>query len=142
MAKAKQLLAEAGYPSGITLESIDTTVAGLNKLMQAISGQLSAAGVTLKITTKPGVNDYVVGMLSTKYPTAVMGYGLANMASLYAGFINPAGPLQPLPLQGRRARQAVRPVLRADEEQGAALQKQINARLVEQAWSLLWSGPR
>ena len=136
VAKAKQLLAEAGYPNGITLESIDTTVAGLNKLMQAISGQLSAAGVTLKITTKPGVNDYVIGMLSTKYPTAVMGYGLANMASLYAGFINPAGPFNPFHYKDAELDKLYAQYYAADEEQGAALQQQINARLVEQAWSV------
>ena len=51
--------------------------------------------MTLQLSTKPNANDYVVSMVSKQFPAAVMAYGLANMASLYAGYVNPAGPFNP-----------------------------------------------
>jgi peptide/nickel transport system substrate-binding protein len=135
-AKAKQLLAEAGYPNGFTLPAVGLNLLGLDKVMQAIAGQLKEVGVTLQITGKAQINDYVVDMLSGKYPSGVMGYGLANMASLWAGYVNPAGPFNPLKYQDPELDALYAQYFAADEQQGAALQKQLNDRLTEQAWSV------
>jgi peptide/nickel transport system substrate-binding protein len=50
LAKAKQLLAEAGFPNGITLKAIHTTLPGMMGFMEATQAQLKRAGITLDIT--------------------------------------------------------------------------------------------
>lgn len=74
-AKAKQLLAEAGYAKGFTLPVVATTIVGQDKLGQAIAGQLSKVGITLKLDVKPAVADYIKQMSAAKFPAATLGFG-------------------------------------------------------------------
>ncbi|MFI7467411.1 ABC transporter substrate-binding protein [Nonomuraea sp. NPDC049646] len=134
--RAKQLLAQAGYPDGFTLPVLDTSLSGMDKMMQAVAGQLAKVGVKLQITTKAVANDYFVAMQSGKFPAAAIGYGLANMASLYVGFVNPQGPFNPLHTVDPKLEALYGQYFAAGEQDGAAIQKQINAYLVDQAWSL------
>jgi peptide/nickel transport system substrate-binding protein len=47
IAKAKKLLAEAGYPDGLTIKAIISTHPTLSKIMEGIQAQLKSAGITL-----------------------------------------------------------------------------------------------
>jgi peptide/nickel transport system substrate-binding protein len=49
IAKAKNLLADAGYPNGITVKSIASTYPSLLRIMEAVQGQLGKAGIKLEI---------------------------------------------------------------------------------------------
>lgn len=136
VAKAKALLGAAGYGNGLTLETLSVNLLGLDKVTQAIAGQLQEAGVTLKLTTKASANDYFLSMISGKYPVVALGYGLANMNSLYVGFVNKTGPFNPLHVSDPVLDALYAKYFVANETDGAALQKQINARLTEQAWAV------
>ena len=48
-AKAKALLADAGYPNGITVKSIHTTLTGMQTFLQAIQAQLKKSNINLDI---------------------------------------------------------------------------------------------
>ena len=133
---AKALLAEAGYPDGFTLPVLTASIAGLDKLTQAVGGQLEQVGVKLDITTQASAPDYFTAMVSGKYPAAVIGYGLADMNTLYAGFVNPAGPFNWFKTVDPELDGLYNQYRVADEEAGTALQKQINERLVDQAWTI------
>ncbi len=50
IAKARALLAEAGFPNGVTLKAIHTTLPGMMSFMEAAQAQLKRAGITLDIT--------------------------------------------------------------------------------------------
>lgn len=134
--KAKQLLADAGYPDGFTIPVLSTPIFSFDKLMQAIGGQLQAIGVTLEVTSKATPADYFTSMLSGENPTAAIGYGLANMNTLYAGFVNPQGPFNWFHIVDPELDALYQQYNVADEAAGAALEKQINARLVDQAWTI------
>lgn len=134
--RAKQLLAEAGYPNGFTLPVVDTTLVGLNKMVQAVAGQLEKVGVKLEVTTKPTANDFFVAMQSGQYPVTAIPYGLANMASLHVGFVNPQGPWNPFHTTDPKLDALYQQYFAAGEQDRAALEKQINAYLVQQAWTL------
>src|SRR5258708_11348287 len=49
--KAKQLLADAGYKDGVTLNVLTTTVESEVRTVEAIQQQLSKVGITLKINS-------------------------------------------------------------------------------------------
>jgi peptide/nickel transport system substrate-binding protein len=49
VAKAKALLAEAGYPNGVTIKTIHTTLTGMQTLIEATQAQLKKAGINLDI---------------------------------------------------------------------------------------------
>jgi peptide/nickel transport system substrate-binding protein len=49
VAKAKALLAEAGYPNGVTVKTVHTTLSGMQTLIEAVQAQLKKAGITLDI---------------------------------------------------------------------------------------------
>ena len=49
LAKAKALLAEAGYPNGLTIKTIHTTLTGMQTLIEAVQAQLKKAGINLDI---------------------------------------------------------------------------------------------
>src|SRR5882757_3365663 len=48
-AKAKQLLAEAGFPNGVTVKSVHTTLTGMQTFLQAVQAQLKKSGINLDI---------------------------------------------------------------------------------------------
>ena len=133
---AKKLLAEAGYPDGFTLPVLATSLSGLDKLTQAVAGQLQEVGVTLDITTKATAPDYFTAMVSKQYPAAVIAYGLANMNSLWAGFVNPVGPFNMFGTVDPKLDALYQQYWTADEKSGVALQQQINQQLVDQAWTI------
>ena len=49
VARAKKLLADAGYPNGVTVKAIQSTHPALMRIMEAVQGQLRNAGINLDI---------------------------------------------------------------------------------------------
>ena len=48
-AKARALLADAGFPNGVTVKTIHTTLTGMQTLIEAVQAQLKKSGINLDI---------------------------------------------------------------------------------------------
>ncbi|MEO1638819.1 MAG: ABC transporter substrate-binding protein [Pseudomonadota bacterium] len=48
--RARELLAEAGYPDGVTIQTIHTNNPGMLPTMEAVQAQLARAGINMEIT--------------------------------------------------------------------------------------------
>ena len=94
-AKARQLLAAAGYPNGFTFSAVATPVVGLDTFGQAVAGQLAKVGVTLNVEVKDP-NSYGGAVFTAQYPAATISWGRLPSPVQYnilwgpsAGFGNP-----------------------------------------------------
>jgi peptide/nickel transport system substrate-binding protein len=75
-AKAKQLLAAAGYSHGLTLKTLTTTYNGQNEITQAIAADLAKVGITLDLTTDSTQAQYLSDVEAAKYPVFSIGFGV------------------------------------------------------------------
>jgi peptide/nickel transport system substrate-binding protein len=75
VAKAKQLLAAAGYPNGFTMDVNYTSFDQTDPMMQAIASQLSKIGVTLKLKPNANISEYGTDLTSGKYAATSLTFG-------------------------------------------------------------------
>jgi peptide/nickel transport system substrate-binding protein len=84
-AKAKQLLAQAGYAGGLTIPvnygSFDPTT---TKLVQAVQDQLAKVGVHLKLTAATNFGGWINDLLTKKYAATVLSPGQGGDENFYA----------------------------------------------------------
>lgn len=101
--KAKQLLADAGYASGLTIPvNYGTFDAENTKLVQAVQGQLAKVGVTLELTGAPNFGGWVNNLVSKKFAATVLSpgaggseYFIAESEFMPGGILNVFGAEDP-----------------------------------------------
>jgi peptide/nickel transport system substrate-binding protein len=86
-AKAKRLLAAAGYPHGFTLNLLSTPEG--DTLVQATAGYLRAVGVNVQISDH--ATDFVTQALSGKWPALVFEWSTVPQVSALVGLLSPTG---------------------------------------------------
>jgi peptide/nickel transport system substrate-binding protein len=95
-AKAKSLLAAAGYPNGFTLNVLTTTAAlgfaNGGVLDQAIAKYLEAVGVKLEITDPPTVSQFVQLRRSKTFPVIQISYYDNPMSNSFLTMFSSVGP--------------------------------------------------
>lgn len=133
--KAKQLLAQAGYPNGFTLSVLAASFVGFNTMAEAIAGQLAKVGITLKITVVSDFPSWTTGQTDQQYPAVSGGNTEEPMflegldffmpgSKLFNGFGSSSTTLTSLFDQAAAAAPATR----------ATLDQQIEDYLVKNAW--------
>lgn len=137
-AKAKQLLADAGYPTGFTLPMVAFNVnPGMTTAAQAIASYWEKIGVKAEISVPPDTSQYVKtitgGRPATQifYPSAdpiyaILGYTL--MTPSKAAFYNPYHAADAT-LDDLYRRASV-----ANDTQRPEIERDINKRWLELAW--------
>ena len=93
-AKAKELLARAGYPHGFTLSLIDAGQLDPNGVLaQAIASQLAAIGVTVNVTlVSTNFAVFSSDLASRKYPTVIGGSNIADTYSTASQYLASGPP--------------------------------------------------
>ncbi|MDR1824669.1 MAG: ABC transporter substrate-binding protein [Bifidobacteriaceae bacterium] len=135
--KAKSLLAEAGYPDGFEAELITASIAGFDTVAKAMAAQLEEVGISLNLTIESEAPTWVGKAVSGEYPVGVQGisafpsaYLFCQQALLPTGekILNPLGSVNE-ELDGLCAQ-----VANTDSSQVAAIERQINEWVVDNAW--------
>jgi peptide/nickel transport system substrate-binding protein len=87
-AKAKQLLAQAGYPDGFTIKTLSMSFFGTlgDPLVQTIAKYFSAVGVKIDITPNASLNDWLPKYLGTDFQAT--GFTEGPVISAYTTYNN------------------------------------------------------
>jgi peptide/nickel transport system substrate-binding protein len=133
-AKAKELLAAAGYADGFELPVLSTQLANIGLAAQAIVDNLAAVGIKLKLVTAADVNAYIGDLFGAKYPAAALGLGTQPIWL--------AGPIEFLPTATFNPFKTNDPELIALYSQAATstaadravLDRKIVGRILTEAW--------
>lgn len=135
VAKAKQLLADAGYPQGFEFTVLSTPIAGIDTMIQAVAGYWQAIGVKAKIDTKPQAADFFAGLTSGKYGIAGAGLGATNPTLLAWNCCFRPGAVWNPDKTAVPALQAIVDKLAAtDPTRANPVAMQVNAYMTKNAW--------
>lgn len=135
LSKAKSLLAEAGYAEGFTLKVVTVKFAGIDKMTDALKGQLAEVGITLDITYDADATSYLGHMADKTFPAAGVGYGAQPMFIMGPGlFLPDASPFNGFHSKDETLSALFAKAAAAPAEEQAKLNIEMQTWLVEQAW--------
>jgi peptide/nickel transport system substrate-binding protein len=133
-AKARQLLAAAGYPHGFTLPVVSVNAVGQDLLADALAGQLASVGITVKpdITTSDGA--YFQALTSGSYPAATLSFGRLPATFDYADLWGPEAGFNPFKTASAQLTALDNELNAAPAAAEPGIAQQIQSYLVSQAW--------
>lgn len=130
--RAKELLAEAGYADGLTIEMPSTSVLGATSYT-LIQQQLADVGITVNHTdTAP--ENYVADLVAPKYPAAFMSLEENPDWQLIQFMISPTATWNPFKYSDDTVNQLISEIQMGDAETQVAKARELNQYIVEQAW--------
>jgi peptide/nickel transport system substrate-binding protein len=134
-AKAKQLLAAAGYPNGFTLTlGAYNILPGLTDVAQAIASYWGKIGVTTAVKVPISTDDWASSVTGKKFPAAVMQYKNEPAYAITAFFQTPGEFFNPFGIVDPTINKLLQQAAGASGSQALAFYDQIQQRLVENAF--------
>jgi peptide/nickel transport system substrate-binding protein len=133
-AKAKQMLAAAGYPNGFTMPVVSVAAVGQDVLVNALQGQLAQVGITVKPDITSNTGSYFQAMSSGNYPAATLSFGRLPAAFDYADLYGPAAAFNPFKTSSSQLTALDGKLNAASASAEPDIAKQMQALLVNQAW--------
>ena len=132
-AKAKQLLASAGYPNGLTITVGSTPSASIDLMSQAIAANLAAVGITLDIKSEPAAS-YGQHLLSGFYPAYTFDFGLGDYYSQGNNMYRYNATLNPFHSQDRIMNTLYEDGSRQSAQAAAVTWRKLAAVISSRAW--------
>ncbi|WP_159047890.1 ABC transporter substrate-binding protein [Streptomyces sp. WM6378] len=134
-AKAKRLLAEAGYPNGFSLKAEMQGFLAIDLVTQAVTEQWKKIGVPTEATTDTSIGQWLANATSKKYPVLGFGYGGASSYALSLDWMLPhATAFNPFATSDPKLTAMLAKAAAAPADQQSALYQQIMRYVVDQAW--------
>ena len=135
VAKAKALLAAAGYPNGFKVTILSIPVGGLDTLAQAVASYWEAIGVTTTIDNKTTASDYIGGTVSGQYAVNVAGLGTVTpILTLWKCCIMPGSFWNGDKSAPPELQALIDQISMTNIEDSAPIARQVNKYLTENAW--------
>jgi peptide/nickel transport system substrate-binding protein len=134
VAKAKQLLAAAGYPNGFSMSLVTTEAAGQQLYAQAIAQQWKQIGVTVDVVDVANPQAYVQEALSGKYPAFTNNVNMRPIATLGTNLFLPQAIYNPFHSTDPKLTSLYQQEIVSSGAEQASLDQQIVGELTEQAW--------
>lgn len=138
-AKAKELLAQAGYASGLTLKLPSSALMG-NTLPALITQQLKDVGITTEFTDTG--NNFIADLLAPKYGVSYMILEQQSDWQLINMKISPTAPWNPYKYEDPKVDELINKIHVGSTEEQTAAAKELNKYIVEQAWFAPWYRPQ
>ena len=135
VAKAKSLLAEAGFPNGFTLNMPSSARLGA-PVFTLVQQQLKDVGITVKLTDS---SNYIADMLAPKYSVSVMALQQDPDWQLVNFEISSTATFNPFKYTDATAASLITRIhaAKTDADSATAL-KALNTYIVDQAWFAPW----
>ncbi|GLI26959.1 peptide ABC transporter substrate-binding protein [Agromyces rhizosphaerae] len=130
--RAKQLLAEAGYPDGFEMESMSISMLGASTFA-LIGQQLEDVGIRVSYVDT-GIDQAIADMLAPKYPGVFMSLEQNPDWQLINYMIAPTAAFNPLRSQDPRVDELIEQIQFGDESVAQEATGELNEWLVEHAW--------
>lgn len=136
-AKAKSLLAEAGFGSGLSLKMPQAALLGAT-VFTLLGQQLKDVGINVEFTQ---TSDYIPDMLAPKYPAAFMILQQDPDWALVNFQIGPAATFNPFKCSDDKINGFMDKMVKGTDAEAAQAAKDLNKYIVEQAWFAPWYRP-
>jgi peptide/nickel transport system substrate-binding protein len=133
-AKAKQLLATAGYPHGFTLPVVSVAAVGQDLLAEALVGQLATVGITVKLDIATSVPAYFQALSTGRYPAATLSFGRLPATFDYEDLWGPDAGMNPFKTASAQLAGLDRELNAASATEAPDVARRMQAFLVSQAW--------
>ncbi|MET0449661.1 MAG: ABC transporter substrate-binding protein [Aeromicrobium sp.] len=134
-AKAKQMLADAGYADGLELSMLSLSILDTDTVAQAVADQLAKVGVKVTIKSDGAdINQYIADMATKKYPAVIFNAGTDMFPNALQNFASAASPLNPFASTGTEVTGAFDTLAAASESDREAAAVALNKAVAEQAW--------
>ncbi len=134
LAKARQLLAAAGYPHGFSLKIVTGEYGGMNLMAEALAQQWQKAGVKLAVTDYPNANQYYSSTFGAKFPAFMTVFGQIPVWVEGPSLFFPAASFNPFHTASPALARMYAAESRSSGAQQARLDQLIQSYLVNQAW--------
>ncbi|MFK4834648.1 ABC transporter substrate-binding protein [Microbacterium sp. ZW T2_14] len=128
---AKELLADAGYPDGFTLNMMSTPA--FQTTFDLVAQQLADIGITVNFTD-PGSGNFITDMLAPKYPATWMALEQNPDWQLINFMIAPEATFNPFHSQDPQVDEYISTIQNGTQEEADQATKDLNAWIVENAW--------
>ena len=133
--KARELLAEAGYADGLTLD-MPTAAYFPAAVMALIEQQLADVGITVNYTDAG--NNFIADILAPKYPVTLMQLQQDADWALINFSVTPAATFNPTRYEDPEVDALIDAVHYGTVEESDAAIAELNRYLVDQAWFAPW----
>jgi peptide/nickel transport system substrate-binding protein len=134
VAKARQLLAAAGYPHGFTLPIVTADYSSMNLVAEALAQQWAEIGVKLKITDLANANQYDTDAFAPKFPAFMTIFGQEPIWTEGPSLFLPSALFNPFHTANTQLTELFSNAAKATGSSQSAADEAVEAWLVHQAW--------